>query len=83
MAPIIGPLSKQEFVKAFGSFKLKEAVPDLADNSWFQVDPLEPNRVWFFARATGTHTGTLNSWLVGKMLLQVCLATKPLHATKV
>jgi hypothetical protein len=35
-------------------------VPNLADNSWFQVDPLEPNRVWFFSRATGTHTGTLN-----------------------
>ncbi|CAE7344502.1 GONST5 [Symbiodinium sp. CCMP2456] len=60
VAPIIGPLGKEEFMKAFGSFKLKEAVPDLADNSWFQVDPLEPNRVWFFARATGTHTGTLN-----------------------
>ena len=60
VAPIIGPLGKEEFMKAFGSFKLKDAVPDLADNSWFQVDPLEPNRVWFFARATGTHTGTLN-----------------------
>mmetsp|Transcript_77902 Transcript_77902/g.137992 ORF Transcript_77902/g.137992 Transcript_77902/m.137992 type:complete len:295 (+) Transcript_77902:71-955(+) len=60
VAPIIGPLSKAEFLRAFGSFKLKDAVPDLKDNSWFQVDPLEPNRVWFFSRATGTHTGTLN-----------------------
>lgn len=60
VAPIIGPLSKAEFIRAFGSFKLKDAIPDLKDNSWFQVDPLEPNRVWFFARATGTHTGTLN-----------------------
>ncbi|CAJ1434227.1 unnamed protein product [Effrenium voratum] len=59
VAPIVGPLGKAEFMKAFGSFKLKEAVPDIADNSWFQVDPLEPNRVWFFSRATGTHTGTL------------------------
>ena len=24
-----------------------------------EVDPLEPNRVWFFSRATGTHTGPL------------------------
>lgn len=60
VAPIVGPLSKKEFIQAFGSFKLQEAVPDLADNSWFQVDPLEPNRVWFFSRATGTHTGPLN-----------------------
>ena len=59
VAPIVGPLSKKEFMNAFGSFKIKEAVPDLADNSWFQVDPLEPNRVWFFSRATGTHTGAL------------------------
>lgn len=60
VAPIVGPLSKTEFLNAFGSFKVKEAIPDLKDNSWFQVDPLEPNRVWFFSRATGTHTGTLN-----------------------
>lgn len=60
VAPIIGPLTKHEFIGAFGSFKVKDAFPDLADNSWFQVDPLEPNRVWFFSRATGTHTGTLH-----------------------
>lgn len=60
VAPIVGPLGKREFLNAFGSFKVKEAFPDLADNSWFQVDPLEPNRVWFFSRATGTQTGKLN-----------------------
>jgi len=60
VAPIVGPLGKKEFLKAFGSFKVKEAFPDLSDNSWFYVDPLEPNRVWFISRATGTHTGTLN-----------------------
>mmetsp|Transcript_63511 Transcript_63511/g.143369 ORF Transcript_63511/g.143369 Transcript_63511/m.143369 type:complete len:288 (+) Transcript_63511:93-956(+) len=60
VAPIVGPLGKAEFLNAFGSFKVKEALPDLKDNSWFQVDPLEPNRVWFFSRATGTHTGTLH-----------------------
>lgn len=60
VAPIVGPLGKREFLNAFGSFKVKDAFPDLADNSWFQVDPLEPNRVWFFSRATGTHTGPLN-----------------------
>jgi len=60
VAPIVGPLSKTEFVNAFGSFKVKEAFPDLQDNAFFTVDPLEPNRVWFFSRATGTHTGPLN-----------------------
>eukprot|EP00438_Fugacium_kawagutii_P036293 Skav217414 [mRNA] locus=scaffold2674:373608:381455:- [translate_table: standard] len=43
-----------------------------------EVDPLEPNRVWFFSRATGTHTGplgpipatgtTLPAWLKGKRI---------------
>lgn len=60
VAPIVGPLSKKEFIRAFGSFKVREALPDLANNSWFQVDPLEPNRVWCFSRDTGTHLGTLN-----------------------
>merc|ERR1712048_1436690 len=60
VAPIVGPLTKSEFLRAFGSFKLKDAMPDMKDNAWFQVDPLEPNRVWFFSRATGTHTGEMN-----------------------
>lgn len=60
VAPIVGPLSKAEFTATFGSFKVKEALPDLKDNSWFQVDPLEPNRVWFFSRATGTNSGEMN-----------------------
>ena len=60
VAPIVGPLGKREFLNAFVSFKVKEAFSDLADNSWFQIDPLEPNRVWFFSRASGTQTGALN-----------------------
>lgn len=60
VAPIIGPLCKEEFLRAFGSFKVKDALPDLKDNAWFTVDPLEPNRVWFMSRSTGTHTGPLN-----------------------
>jgi len=60
VAPIVGPLSKAEFLRAFGSFKLKDALPDVADDMWFEVDPLEPNRVWWFSRLAATHTGTLN-----------------------
>jgi len=60
VAPIVGPLSKSEFTAAFGSFKVRDAFSDLKDNSWFQVDPLEPNRVWFFSRASGTNDGPMN-----------------------
>merc|ERR1712137_569293 len=56
----VGPLNKKEFTRAIGSFKVRDALPDLASNSWFQVDPIEPNRVWFFSRDTGTNLGTLN-----------------------
>jgi len=58
--PVVGPLSKIEFCTIFGSFKVKDAFPDTQSNFFgFTVDPLEPNRVWFFTRATMTHTGSL------------------------
>lgn len=61
VAPIVGPLPKQEFVKAFANFKVKDAFPDQKANFYnFHVDPQEPNRVWFFSRAQSTHTGNLN-----------------------
>ena len=60
VAPIVGPLNKAAFLRAFGSFKITDAMPDISDNMWLQVDPLEPNRVWWFSRMTGTHTGVLN-----------------------
>lgn len=46
VAPIVGPIDRDEFLRAFGSFKLREGLPDLKTNSVFSVDPLEPNRVW-------------------------------------
>ena len=49
--PIVGPLTKIEFCTIFGGFKLGEAFPDTRRNYFgFTVDPMEPNRVWFFAR---------------------------------
>lgn len=60
VAPVIGPLSKHEFVKAFSGFDVKTAFPDQKSNMFgFVVDPQEPNRVWFISRATSTHTGPL------------------------
>lgn len=50
--PVVGPLPKEEFVEAFGGFKVKQIFPLARANYWnFSVDPLEPNRVWFFAKA--------------------------------
>lgn len=49
--PVVGPLPKEEFVEAFGGFKVKQVFPMARANYWnFSVDPLEPNRVWFFAK---------------------------------
>eukprot|EP00186_Timspurckia_oligopyrenoides_P005034 CAMPEP_0182441792 /NCGR_PEP_ID=MMETSP1172-20130603/791_1 /TAXON_ID=708627 /ORGANISM="Timspurckia oligopyrenoides, Strain CCMP3278" /LENGTH=196 /DNA_ID=CAMNT_0024636327 /DNA_START=234 /DNA_END=824 /DNA_ORIENTATION=- len=59
VAPIIGPLCKDEFIKIFGSFKLRDALPDLKQDLMFIVDPVEPNRVWFITRGGGTHSGPL------------------------
>ena len=59
--PIVGPLSKEEFLTAFAAFKLGDAAPDKAENFFgFQVDPIEHNRVWALTRPTLTHTGPLN-----------------------
>lgn len=58
--PVVGPLSKTEFCTVFSRFKVKDAFPDQRSNYFgFTVDPIEPNRVWFFSRARLTHTGTL------------------------
>merc|ERR1712127_202752 len=69
-APIVGPLDKDTFVKAFSGFGLREAFPDSIDNSSnFRVDPYDPYRVWFDTKARGTWTGgqLLNNPANGKM----------------
>ena len=59
--PVVGPLSKAEFCKIFGGFQLDKAFPpddDRKDNYFgFTIDPIEPNRVWFFARSKWVHKG--------------------------
>lgn len=58
VAPVVGPLSKQTFVQAFNSFDILEAFPDMQFRyHHLRVDPYEPSRVWYTARAVGTHTG--------------------------
>jgi len=60
VGPVVGPLGKEEFISAIGSFRLKDGVPDLTGNMHhFRVDPHMHNRVWFTSILRGTHTGTL------------------------
>lgn len=60
VAPVVGPLTGPQLLKAFTSFDLKTGIPNLAANyHHFRVDPFEPGRVWFTTRPTGTHTGTI------------------------
>eukprot|EP00466_Bigelowiella_natans_P009066 jgi/Bigna1/133749/aug1.22_g8457 len=56
VGPVVGPLDKKEFIRAYtGCFKLKEALPDLKENIFgWQIDPMEPNRVWWFTRSIGS-----------------------------
>lgn len=59
--PVVGPLTKQQFVKAFSEFKVRDAFPTSSANFYnFRVDPLEPNRIWFMSRGAYEHLGTLN-----------------------
>jgi len=58
VGPVVGPLSKEEFLKAIGSVDVQKGFPDFSPQFYgFQVDPLEGNRVWYVARGRGTNTG--------------------------
>jgi len=60
MGPVVGPLSKDAFVKAIGSVDMETAFPDFQGEFYaFSVDPFEGNRVWYIARGRGTNTGPL------------------------
>jgi hypothetical protein len=56
--PSIGPLTKKDYFSTMDTFKLYEAFPDFSPNAFgFHIDPIDPNRVWFMVRNTGTFTG--------------------------
>ena len=60
IAPVVGPLGKDEFVKAIGSVDIAKGFPDFQGEFYaFSVDPFEGNRVWYTARGKGTNTGPL------------------------
>jgi hypothetical protein len=54
VGPVVGPLRKEEFLKAFGSFDLTAAFPDARNGiHHMRVDPFMPNRVFFTAHFLG------------------------------
>eukprot|EP00977_Amphora_coffeiformis_P003591 scaffold701_cov158-Amphora_coffeaeformis.AAC.19 len=56
-AAVVGPIGKREYLAALTSFNLEDSF-DITPNFYgFSVDPMQPNRVWFFNRVTAYHTG--------------------------
>ena len=57
--PVIGPLSKEEYLKQVRGFALEEMFPDLYKDLYynFYVDPYEHDRVWFTSRFINVHSG--------------------------
>eukprot|EP00555_Chaetoceros_dichaeta_P002868 CAMPEP_0198249930 /NCGR_PEP_ID=MMETSP1447-20131203/1291_1 /TAXON_ID=420782 /ORGANISM="Chaetoceros dichaeta, Strain CCMP1751" /LENGTH=245 /DNA_ID=CAMNT_0043934671 /DNA_START=48 /DNA_END=782 /DNA_ORIENTATION=+ len=82
--PVVGPFSKEEFLKAIGSVDFAAAFPNFVSEFYgFHVDPFEGDRVWYTARGKGKNTGPLLPFVpeksgTGKMLVnppQVCSIT--------
>jgi len=55
VAAVVGPLPKEEYLAALGSFKLTDSFGIEQNYFGFSVDPIQTNRVWFFNRAVSTH----------------------------
>jgi hypothetical protein len=85
--PVVGPLTKDAFVKAIGSVDFTTAFPNWVPQFYgFHVDPLEyplVNRVWYTARGRGVNDGPLAPFVTsgngsGKEVInppQVCSIT--------
>ena len=55
VAAVVGPIPKEDYLKALGGFKLTESF-DIEQNYFgFIVDPIQFNRVWFFTRQIARH----------------------------
>jgi len=57
--PIVGPLTKKEYLSAVGGFSLGQMFPGFDKGLYydFRVDPYSPNRVWFQASFSAVHSG--------------------------
>jgi hypothetical protein len=54
-AAVVGPISKEEYLTALGTFNLEDSFKIQQNLFGFSVDPVQNNRVWFFQRQVGTH----------------------------
>ncbi|CAJ1957829.1 unnamed protein product [Cylindrotheca closterium] len=59
-AAVVGPIPKDEYLGALGTFKLEDSFEIQQNLFGFTVDPMQPNRVWFFDRQTAKHVNTFN-----------------------
>jgi len=63
-SPVIGPLSKWDYIDTVEYFRIYEAFPDINSNCYgFTVDPIDPLKVRFFVKATGTYQRPLGGFL--------------------
>ena len=54
-AAVVGPLPKEDYLNALDTFQLEDSF-DIEQNFFgFNVDPMQPNRVWFMSRQIGKH----------------------------
>jgi hypothetical protein len=70
--PVVGPLTKGEYIAAVSNFNLGEMFPDYQAGIYdMRVDPLMPNRVWYTAAFRGTNLGSspLNKEPTGKLVI--------------
>ena len=63
-SPTVGPLSKWDYIESLDYFRVYEAFPDINPNCYgFTVDIVEPLKVRFFVKATGTYQAKLGGFL--------------------
>ena len=63
-SPVIGPLTKWDYIEALDYFRVYESFPDINPNCYgFTVDVVEPLKVRFFVKATGTYQNPLGGFL--------------------
>jgi len=55
VAAVVGPIPKEEYLEALGTFKLEESFSIQQNFFGFTVDPIQTNRVWFFSRQVAQH----------------------------
>lgn len=59
LGPVVGPLGKEDYLKAISGFDVFGIFPDLNPNYYsLTVDPLEEGRVWAISRTTATNKET-------------------------